>query len=83
MDSKVCTGFSGALGGSGILNITVNADPGQVNSLKLADLEVVYYGWREVSLFLLAQSCRRTAGRCPRIHKVPLGGDVFRTRIKS
>ena len=44
---------------------------GQVNSaLKLADLEVVYCGWREVSLILFMSSYRRTApesARCPQV----------------
>lgn len=37
---------------------------------KLADLEVVYCGWREVSLILSMSSCRRTAPeftRCPHV----------------
>ena len=44
---------------------------GQVNSaLKRADLEVVYCGWREVSLILFMSSYRRTApesARCPQV----------------
>lgn len=70
--------------GSGNCHIAANAESGQVNSaLKLADLVVVYCGWREVSLIFLALSCRRTAVRWLRIHKVPWGGDVFGKGIKS
>ena len=57
--------------GVGIFSTTASEESGQVNSaLKLADLEVVYCGWREVSLIPSMSSCRRTAPestRCPQV----------------
>ena len=61
-----CSG--GTEEGVGIFSTTASAESGQVNpALKLADLEVVYCGWRKI---LSMPSYRRTAPestRCPQV----------------